>query len=49
MAAVLGLATYFAVLRIAEAKNESAVGGDVAPLDARIRREHRCDLRERPG
>lgn len=39
MAAVLGLATYFAVLRIAEAKNESAVGGDVAPLDARRRPE----------
>jgi ribosomal 50S subunit-associated protein YjgA (DUF615 family) len=34
VAAVLGVATYFALLRIAEAKCEVAVGGEVVPLDA---------------
>jgi hypothetical protein len=39
VAGVLGLATYFALLRIAEAKSENAVGGDVTPLDAQRRAE----------
>jgi hypothetical protein len=39
VAAVLGVATYFGILRIAEAKSENAVGGGVAPLDARRREE----------
>jgi hypothetical protein len=39
VAAVLGLATYFALVRIAEAKSESAVGGEVVPLDAHRRAE----------
>jgi hypothetical protein len=39
VAAVLGLATYFALLRIAEAKSETAVGGQVAPIDAQRREE----------
>jgi hypothetical protein len=34
VAAALGVATYFALLRIAEAKSEAAVGGEVVPLDA---------------
>ena len=34
VAAALGVATYFALLRIAEAKSETAVGGEVIPLDA---------------
>ena len=37
VAAALGIATYFALLRIAEAKSETAVGGQVAPIDARRR------------
>jgi hypothetical protein len=39
VAAALGVATYFGILRIAEAKSETAVGGGVAPLDARRREE----------
>ena len=39
MAAALGLATYFALVRIAEAKSETAVGGEVAPLDTHRRAE----------
>lgn len=35
VAAALGAATYVSLLRIAEAKNEAAVGGDVYALDAR--------------
>jgi hypothetical protein len=34
VAAVLAAATYVSLLRIAEAKNEAAVGGGVYPLDA---------------
>ncbi len=34
MAAVLGAATYFALLRIAEAKNEAAVGGEAFALES---------------
>ena len=49
MAAALGIATYFALLRIAEAKSETAVGGQVAPIDARRREEFEAfqDLRTR--
>jgi hypothetical protein len=49
VAAVLGVATYFALVRIAEAKSENAVGGDVAPLDARRGAELEAfeDLRSR--
>jgi hypothetical protein len=49
VAAVLGIATYFALLRIAEAKCENAVGGEVAPLDAQRRDELAAfqDLRAR--
>jgi hypothetical protein len=39
VAAALGIATYFALVRIAEAKCENAVGGEVAPLDAQRRPE----------
>lgn len=49
MAAALGLATYFALVRIAESKSESAVGGAVVPLDAHRRPELAAfeELRER--
>ena len=49
MRAALGVATYFALLRIAEAKCETAVGGSVAPIDARRREEFEAfqDLRAR--
>lgn len=49
VAAVLGLATYFALLRIAEAKSENAVGGEVAVLDGQRRAEMDAfqDLRSR--
>jgi len=39
VAAALGVATYFALLRIAEAKCDTAVGGEVAPVDAQRREE----------
>ena len=49
MAAALGLATYFALVRIAEAKSETAVGGGVVPLDEHRRAELAAfvELRER--
>ena len=49
VAAALGVATYFALLRIAEAKCEAAVGGGVAPVDAQRREELEAfqDLRAR--
>jgi hypothetical protein len=49
VAAALGIATYFALVRIAEAKCENAVGGEVAPLDAQRREELEAfqDLRAR--
>jgi hypothetical protein len=49
VAAALGVATYFGILRIAEAKSETAVGGDVAPLEAQRRPEFEAfqDLRAR--
>jgi hypothetical protein len=49
VAAALGLATYFALVHIAEAKSENAVGGEVAPIDARRREEFEAfqDLRTR--
>jgi hypothetical protein len=40
VAAVLGVATYFALLRIAEAKCDAAVGGEVVPLDT----QHAAEL-----
>ena len=51
VAAVLGVATYFALLRIAEAKCETAVGGEVMPLDAQHRAEREAfeNLRSRIG
>jgi hypothetical protein len=49
VAAALGVATYFALLRIAETKCETAVGGGVAPVDAQRREELEAfqDLRAR--
>ena len=51
VAAVLGVATYFALLRIAEAKCETAVGAEVMPLDAQHRAEREAfeNLRSRIG
>ena len=39
VAAVLGVATYFGLLRIAEAKCETAVGGGVLPVEPKRREE----------
>jgi hypothetical protein len=49
VAAVLGVATYFALLRIAESKCETAVGGEAVPLDAQHRAEREAfeNLRSR--
>jgi len=49
IAGILGLATYFAVLRIAEGKSETAVGGEAVPLDAQRRDAFEAfqDLRSR--
>ena len=49
VAGILGLATYFALLRIAEAKCDAAVGGEVAPIEAPRREELEAfeDLRSR--
>jgi hypothetical protein len=51
VAAVLGVATYFALLRIAESKCETAVGGEAVPLDAQHRAEREAfeNLRSRIG
>jgi hypothetical protein len=51
VAAFLGVATYFALLRIAEAKCEIAVGGEAVPLDAQHRAEREAfeNLRSRIG